>query len=315
MRQRSLFFPLFLIVVGLLWLLVSLGYMPGENFWALTHVWPYLLILAGLSLIAKSVWEPSRNIGQAAAALLVIASILFAPQLGWNTPQWNFNIGGYDGAVPGSKNIITVTRSISGFDALDVEYPAEVVVRQGTSESLTIVGDDNLIPQLSTEVRSGSLVIENSESNRSKRVRPSQTVKITITVTRLHQASFSSSADARFENLETDALELNVSGAGSLRLENLKTDKLECQLSGVGNVTTNGSANDLVVKISGAGSFLGRDLATQTADAQVSGTGSAQVQVKNSLNAQISGVGSITYYGEPNLTKTVSGLGSVNKGK
>jgi hypothetical protein len=53
-KPRSLFGPLLLIAIGVIWLLTTSGRLPSANLWALTYVWPYLLIAAGFGLILRS---------------------------------------------------------------------------------------------------------------------------------------------------------------------------------------------------------------------------------------------------------------------
>ena len=48
---RSVFWPIILIGVGLVWLLSNLGIIPRESLWLLINMWPVLLVLAGLDLI------------------------------------------------------------------------------------------------------------------------------------------------------------------------------------------------------------------------------------------------------------------------
>ena len=48
MEQKILLFgPLLLVAVGVIWLLVKSGTIPSGNLWALTYIWPFLLIVAG----------------------------------------------------------------------------------------------------------------------------------------------------------------------------------------------------------------------------------------------------------------------------
>jgi len=48
---RSVFWPIILISVGLVWLLSNLGIIPRENLWLMINLWPVLLVLAGLDMI------------------------------------------------------------------------------------------------------------------------------------------------------------------------------------------------------------------------------------------------------------------------
>ncbi|HUH96272.1 MAG TPA: DUF2807 domain-containing protein [Anaerolineales bacterium] len=313
MERRSLFFPLALVAAGVVWLLISMGRMPVENLWALAHFWPFLLIAAGVGLMARA-WLPWLRIVVdvivVAAGLLVV---FYAPQLGWNTPQsgWNWQ---FNGSLPGSGKIVSESRNITGVAAVDISYPAEIVIQQGPNESLLVEGDDNVLPQLRTRLDGDTLYIENSEPLWSARVNPSRPVRITINVKDLHSLGFSGAGTVHAQNLQTDHLAMNVSGAGAVTLENVNIGRIDCQLSGVGNVTISGSADDLKVDLSGVGFFHGADLLSRTAEVQVSGTGSAAVHPKDRLTAEVSGLGSVNYYGNPSITKQVSGLGGVVQG-
>ena len=163
MRQRSIFFPLALIATGSLWILISMGRIPSENLWALAHFWPVLLIAAGIGLILRAYWAPARIVMDVLVVGGAVLAILYAPQLGWNTPQWGFGMGTmYEGGAPGSGKIISQTREVSGFQTISLDYPADVTVQQGAAESVKLEGDDNLLPQLSIRVTDGILRITNS---------------------------------------------------------------------------------------------------------------------------------------------------------
>lgn len=314
MKPRSIFFPLALIAAGVLWLLVSLGRLPAENLWALTHFWPFLLIAAGLGLMLRSFWAPGRLLLEALTVGAAVLAIVFAPQLGWTGPQGGFS-GDWSlgGGQPGSGKVISATRPVAGIQAIGLTYPAEVVVRQGTVESVEITAEDNLLPQLSTEVKAGTLVIENREINWTQRVNPTKPVKILITVKNLTEIDLSSAGNLRVEKLTTPELRVRLSGAGDLSLEQLKTELLDCRLSGAGEIEANGSAENLKLVISGVGSFKGAELTSQSVETRLSGAGSAIVRAALQLNASLSGAGSIDYYGDPQVSQTISGVGSIHK--
>ncbi len=48
--------------------------------------------------------------------------------------------------VTGSGNVITETRDVSGFSRIEMLSSGEIVVRVGDVETLTISGEDNLLP-------------------------------------------------------------------------------------------------------------------------------------------------------------------------
>ena len=205
----------------------------------------------------------------------------------------------------------TETRQVSDFRAVEISYPAEVVISQGTSESLKIEADDNVLPGLQTRVQNNTLEI--FYKSKDKVVRPTKPVKITIVVKDLNQVNFESAGKLEIQSLDTDSLGVSVSGAGDLKLNKITAKDLSVNLSGAGSMAATGTADNLDMNISGFGSFNGKELQTQTATISLSGAGSATARVAEKLDAEISGAGSINYYGSPDVTKQVSGVGGVTR--
>lgn len=324
-EPRSIFWPLVFITAGIVWLLVSMNVMPAGNLWALTHIWPYVLIAFGLGLILRTFWRPFGLIITVLVFLGVFASIYFAPQLKWAAPptwsgvvdwsdvaDWNLEET-MNGSVPGSGVVKSETRKVSGFDSIKIRFPAEVTITQGSTESLTIEAEDNLLPQLATRVDSGTLVIENTETSRAKRVHPKEPVKIRIVVKDLKEIDFPSAGTLVVENLATQELEVSLSGAGEVTLSSVELGELKVAVSGAGTINVDGKADETSINISGMGSFNGKGFTTREASVVISGAGSAHLRVEEKLTAVISGAGSVDYYGNPTVTKQISGAGSVNQ--
>jgi hypothetical protein len=315
-QRRSLFGPLLLIAAGVIWLLVKSGNIPSANLWALTHIWPFLLIAAGLGIILRPYWQYTSILLDVLIIGGAILAILFAPQLGWASPSF-FSMFNYDGEVfmgpgeRGSGNIVTETREVSNFRAIEIEYPAQVLVKQGSEESLKIEAEDNLLPNLKTQVRNGTLEIFYKREE-GKHVNPTKTPRITIVVKDLADVGFTSAGELTIEKLKTDNLDVSLSGAGNLELDEVQVKGLQVSLSGAGSLTASGTADDLDLSISGFGDFDGADLHGKVARVNISGAGSATVWVDEDLMAGISGAGSISYYGSASVTKQISGVGGVN---
>ena len=317
MKDRSFFWPFVMIATGFLWLLIDFGKMPSENLWALSQVWPYLLMLLGVGLIIRSIWRPAGMLFSGLIVLGAVLAVLYAPQFGWNVPaNWDFgqiNIGSdLGGGVTGSGVITSEKREVREFNRVEVRYPAEVTIKQGEVDSVKVEADDNFLPQLVTRVSNTTLIIENTTRLWNNRVNPSKPVKITIQVRDLQSVSFSSAGKLRIEGIQSDLLHVDVSGAGSVAMEEVTLGKLEATLSGVGSIKAQGTTDEIQLVLSGAGSFNGADLEAGTADINISGVGSAEVWVMDDLTANISGVGSVNYYGSPRVHKNSSGLGNVN---
>jgi len=314
-HRRSLFGPLLLIAAGVIWLLVKAGTIPSENLWALTHLWSFLLIAAGVGIILRPYWKYTSIALDVIIIGGAILAILYAPQLGWTNPSIISMINNSEPfigpGVRGSGNVVTETREVSDFRAISVDYPAQVTVKQGSKESLQIEAEDNLLPGLKTEVKNNTLQIFYKTTD-GKHVNPTKTVKITIVVKDLTSADFSSAGELTIEKLKTNALDVSLSGAGNLKLDQIAMKDLSVDLSGAGSMSASGTADNLSMTISGFGDFKGAELHDKNASVDISGAGSATVWADNNLDAQISGAGSVSYYGSASVTKDISGVGGVN---
>jgi hypothetical protein len=73
-RYRSLFWPILLIGVGIIWLLGNLNIIQPDSLYNLVQFWPVLLIIAGLDILFGRRWPWFG----ALLGLLLIAFIIFA---------------------------------------------------------------------------------------------------------------------------------------------------------------------------------------------------------------------------------------------
>ena len=245
----------------------------------------------------------------------LVLAIVFAPKLGWDNPTMFSFTGNGDlfigPGISGSGNILAETREVSGFDAVNLEYPAKVLISQGKVESVKIEAEDNLLPDLKTQVKNSTLEIFYKKTN-DRHVNPTKPVLITIVVKNLADVNFSSAGELKIDGLKTDSLDIDLNGAGNLELNDINIKKLSVNLSGAGSTTASGTADELDVNISGFGDFKGADLHGKTANVNISGAGSATVWTDEKLDAEISGAGSVNYYGAAKVNKQINGIGSIS---
>jgi hypothetical protein len=203
----------------------------------------------------------------------------------------------------------TQQESVSGFNRLSVETFGEVLITQGSTESLTIEAPRDYLRYITTDVTDGTL---NIRTRRGFVGGPVQRVTYTLAVKDLNDISFSGAGSIKVMSLNTPTLNVNLSGAGSIEIDNLKTDSLSVNLSSAGSIVVAGNANIQDVNLSGLGSYEGGDLRSDDVKVNLSGAGSAVVWSEGKLDVNVSGLGSVTYFGAPILTENISGLGSVN---
>jgi Domain of unknown function (DUF5668) len=73
-RYRSFFWPAVLILAGVVALLVNIGAFPVERLILLVNLWPLILIVIGLELIARRALQ-GRNADMAAALVVILAVV------------------------------------------------------------------------------------------------------------------------------------------------------------------------------------------------------------------------------------------------
>lgn len=314
--DRDLFWPVLFIGVGLIWTLVFIGRVPANQALGLLNLWPGLLIVIGLDLLTgrRYPW-----VG-ALLGVLVVAGMFLAlvkaDSLGLTNRlpfgTWNITMDQNTGeivTINGSGILATENRPVSGFNRLRLTGIGEVEIAQGTTESLEIVADDNIVPYITSEVRGSELVIGLKPGTRLSSVKQ---IRFRVMVKDLEKIIIAGAGKVSVANLTTDRLEVESPGAGGLKLNGLETDQLSVDLSGAGSIETSGTVQALDVKITGAGSYQGADLRSQDATVSITGLGSATLWVTDNLDVEISGAGSVNYYGDPKVDRVIKGLGSLN---
>ncbi len=85
--DRSLFWPIVLIGIGVIWLLSNIGLIADLSLGILLRLWPLVLIVIGLDLLFGRRWPALSALIGLGTVALVVALLLFAPQLGLDTNE------------------------------------------------------------------------------------------------------------------------------------------------------------------------------------------------------------------------------------
>jgi hypothetical protein len=211
--------------------------------------------------------------------------------------------------IVGSGVGATEERPVGAFDTIRFEALGDVHITIGTSESLTIEADDNLLERITSEVRGSTLVIS---LERGFAIVPKHGVTYGITVPSLRLLDVSGVGDIEVGPIEAKEFKLDLSGVGDVWLTGVDVDLLTIDYSGVGSVAARGVAVRQDVSLSGVGSYDGADLETRETTIAASGTGGATIWATDSVDITASGVGSVRYWGNPTDTSvTSSGIGGI----
>jgi hypothetical protein len=196
--------------------------------------------------------------------------------------------GSSSSTTEGSGVPATQARDVPAFHSVELAGSSNVVIRVGEPQSVVVRADDNLLKRVTTEVRSGTLVIANTPG------------------------SFTTKSPMSVE-VEAPTLEaVTLSGSGNIVVDGVAAKSLKVSVPGSGTLTGSGTATRLDVSVSGSGSLQLTRLVASDARAVVSGSGSIFVTATASLDASVSGSGSILYAGNPEkVTKSVTGAGAI----
>lgn len=207
----------------------------------------------------------------------------------------------------GNGDMFTEVHQVSDFEEIEVYGAFKVYVEQSDVELVEVEADENLHEFIEVYTQGGSLIIDTD-----KNLRSDDGIRINVKFKELESITCAGASSVRAVNtIESDALDINLSGAGSLDMD-IEAEDISVSMSGAGSMDLTGEAETLRVDMSGAGSIDAFGLEVVDADIGISGVGGAKVYVTGELDAQVSGVGGIIYRGDPErVQQDVSGLGKV----
>jgi hypothetical protein len=203
------------------------------------------------------------------------------------------------------------TRNVKDFTRVNFGVAGNLFIKIGPQFSLVIEGDDKIIDDIETEVSGGRLVIRKENHRMSLN---DEKVTVNLTMPELEGLGVSGSGKAQIlDPVESDDLDLSVSGSGKLMTSDLNVDRLDCGISGSGNIIlgSKGNIDNGDISISGSGNFSGENIEIDHLEISVSGSGNCVCRAGDTLKASVSGSGNISYLGNPKVDARVSGSGHV----
>ena len=209
--------------------------------------------------------------------------------------------------ISGQGPTVERTLNVSPFTGVGLAFSGDVFIKQGSTQSVKVVGQQNIIDNIDTEVKNGHWNIGFKKS-----VKKMSTLKVYITIPNLTKAVLSGSGnlstDGQFNNV--GELPVSLSGSGNINLT-IDAKRVVSKISGSGNIKLSGSAGSHEIGISGSGNVNAFDLNSGECDVRISGSGNCRVDVKSNLDVRISGSGDVAYKGSPRVNSRISGSGNV----
>ena len=212
-----------------------------------------------------------------------------------------------------STTLAEQTRPVANFSAVVAAGAFSVEIKIGSTESLRLEGDEDLLNKIETVVENGTLKIRTQRNVENQRLNFDR-VKVYVTAKALQAITLSGSGNMQLlDRVKAETFSTTLSGSGNLETAAIETGKLNTELSGSGNIITTGTAREVNVRVSGSGNFDGRKFTAQAADVRMSGSGNVSIEANETLNGTLSGSGRIYYTGNAKVTAIKNGSGEIIK--
>ena len=195
----------------------------------------------------------------------------------------------YNGpAITGQGEIVKKKLNVDNFHSVGLGIHATVYLTQGSSHSVEIEAQQNIIDNLELDVENGSWNIKGK-----KRIKEYKAVVIHITMPTVKA--------------------LSIGGSGKIigKNEFKNLEELKVSIGGSGEVSLAGSATATSISIAGSGKVDVRQLGSGSSKVNIAGSGDAYVDAKDKLTVSIAGSGSVFYNGKPSIKTSVAGSGKV----
>lgn len=204
--------------------------------------------------------------------------------------------GDKDKNIKGSGNVVTRTVEVKPFTVLEIGGIYDVYITQGSTESVKIEADDNLLEFVTVENVKDALVLS---SDCKMNIKRPFTMKVHVTVKDLKELNVDGIGDVISEgNIRGSQLKVSNSGVGDVKLA-LEYNSLNLDYSSVGNIHLSGTVNDAEMMCSGVGNVKAFDLVVQNLELNHNGVGNTEVNASESLDINFSGIGDVVYTGNP----------------
>jgi hypothetical protein len=188
--------------------------------------------------------------------------------------------------VQGDGVARTESRPVTAFDSIEIDGSAKLDYAVAPTPSLTIAGDENLLPLVTASVVGTKLVIHQAKSAHSK-------TPFVVTV-----------RGPSVGRIET-------SGIAAVVASGLTGATFAFVSRGAADGELSGTVDAIDLRSEGVGTVHAAGLTAKQAHVVVDGAGAVEVNATDTLKAEVSGVGAVKYRGTPKIDKSVSGVGAV----
>jgi hypothetical protein len=258
------------------------------------------------------------------AAMLLMAVVLVVTSFGILRAQ---DVG--DHSVNGSHVLKSEIRKVGAeVTAIEVNGPIDLMVTQGSTPGLIVVGEERMLPRVQTVQKGSSLSIDMINSF----FHMNRPLRVELTLPAIQQLTMYGSGDGIVSGFHGDKLTLTMHGSGDLSFNgdfqhvgatllgsgDLKlalgnSSDLDLHMMGSGNVTTSGQSKELSAHIMGSGDLGAGKLLADSVNIDAMGSGDSEVYAKQVAILDVKGSGDINVHGNPTRREVNrAGSGDIN---
>jgi len=210
--------------------------------------------------------------------------------------------------IHGSGHQVSESRNVGEFSRVSISGGYKVVLKQDSSFSIKITGDDNLMKYIKTNLEGDKLRIYNK-----KNFCNSGQIVVNVGVKNLEQIKASGAVEVESDGkLVTKDLNIDLSGATKVTLD-LNAANVTTSGSGATELNLKGQATSHNIDISGVGHVYALDFVVGTCEIESSGAGHCEVNAINNLSVHSSGASEVKYRGHPSISNDKSGASSIEQ--
>ena len=213
------------------------------------------------------------------------------------------------GCIKGSGNKVTESRKITNFSKIDISGAFKINIKQDSSLSLSVMGDDNIMKYVRTQVNGNKLRIYTR-----KDICGDGPIIVNVGVKYLEEIEGSGAIELASEGrINTQNLNLHFSGASKIDMD-LSAADVKTEASGATEINLKGQAASHQVSASGVSKLHAFDFIVGNYNIKTSGSGNSEINVLKSLITHTSGASNIEYRGNPSkVEENKSGASSITK--
>ncbi len=220
-------------------------------------------------------------------------------------------------SISGNGKIIKQTRDVGAFTKISLENSADVEIVQGTTPSVVVETDENLIDKIETVVENGKLRIRQKENNGngfSFTWSNDSKLKVYVTNPTFTEIEVKGSGNVEAKNKITSTdLSVTVTGSGNAEFSDLEAPKANMEVTGSGNIKVEkGNTDNLELSVVGSGDADLINLAAKSVNASVTGSGNLKCNASEKYDLRVSGSGDIKYKKtSASMSSKTSGSGNI----